>query len=180
MIDSVYSKNIHIISGQISIDDITLFMEKIQEISETFQITIQAFNADFICGKNHIYSAAVHAMRAEKQQSKTTHSLAMEFLLYAAGERQIKHALKKIGITQGKNNVVIVLFNIHKKTKNSVNQCIETLIDRFDIQIDDSLLTCSLQKIKNFGITETQLKTLTEKNYDYLILEKIAEVDIIK
>lgn len=173
-------ENIRIIAGSVFIDDVNRFMQKIQEISKTYQITIQAFNADMICGKNHIYSAVAHAIRAEKQNSKTTHSLAMELLLYAAGERQVKHALKKMGISQGNSNIALVIINLQRKTKNLPDQCIESLIDQFNIQLDDSVINCSTQKIKNFGITDQQLKTLSEENYEYLILEQIAQVDIIK
>lgn len=181
MVDTDKEKrNIHIIAGSVFIDDVNRFMQKIQELSKTNQITIQAFNADMICGRNHIYSAASHAIRAEKQNSKTTHSLAMELLLYAAGERQVKHALQKMGITSGKNNIVLVLIDTLQHSKNMVEQCIESLIDQFNIQLDDSVINCSLKKIKNFGITDNQLKTLSEKNYEYLILEQIAQVDIIK
>ena len=173
-------KNIHILSGQVNIDDVNSFMEKIQEISKINQITIQAFNADMICGKNHLYSAAAHAIRSEKQHSKTTHSLAMELLLYAAGERQVKHALEKMGITKGKNNLALVIVNFYSKKQNVVDRCIESLIEQFNIQIDDSLLICSMKKMKNFGITDKQLKSVSEENYEYLILEQIAQVDIIK
>ena len=172
-------KNIHILSGQVIIDDVNSFMEKIQEISKINHITIQAFNADMICGKNHLYSAAAHAIRSERQHSKTTHSLAMELLLYAAGERQVKHALEKMGITKGKNNLALVIVNFYSK-QNVVDRCIESLIEQFNIQIDDSLLICSMKKLKDFGITDKQLKSVSEENYEYLILEQIALVDIIK
>ncbi|MFO8077689.1 MAG: KEOPS complex subunit Cgi121 [Thermoplasmatota archaeon] len=181
MVDSNKEKrNIHIIAGSVFIVDVDRFMQKIQEISKRNQIIIQAFNADMICGKNHIYSAATHAIRAEKQNSKATHSLAMELLLYAAGERQVKHALQKMGITQGKSNIALVIINLQRKTKNLIDQCIESLIDQFNIQLDDSVITCSTKKIKNFGITDQQLKTLSEEKYEYLVLEQIAQVDIIK
>lgn len=49
-------------------------------------------------GEAHIRSAALHAERAFAEQRARTGSLALEFLLFLSGERQIRRALRAAGL----------------------------------------------------------------------------------
>ena len=90
-----------IVSAQGTIQDIDSFLQQVLSFSQENKIVIQAFNADVIYGKNHLASAVEHAVRAMKRKTNTTNSLAMEILLYASGERQLKLAIPKMGVKSG-------------------------------------------------------------------------------
>ena len=71
------------------------FLKIIGGYASKNNLIIQVFNADMIYGKNHIISAVEHAKRAMERKTNTTNSLEKEILLYASGERQLKHAIPK-------------------------------------------------------------------------------------
>ena len=90
-----------IIGAKGHISNIDDFLKKINNFCNKNSIIIQVFNAEIIFGRNHILSAYKHAKRAFEQKTNTTNSLAMEILLYASGERQLKLAIPKIGVKKG-------------------------------------------------------------------------------
>lgn len=98
-----------------TIRDIETFVQKLGRLSEKEKIVIQALNASVVYGKEHLVSAAMHAMRAFEQKTNATNSLALEVLLYAAGERQIHKAIKKMGVKKGKQTIAFVLIDTIKK-----------------------------------------------------------------
>lgn len=166
---------IKIIGAKGNIQNVESFLKKINNFSKNNKIIIQVFNADIIYGKNPLISAFEHAKRSFERNKNTTNSLEMEILLYASGERQLKTAIPKIGIKNGKSNIAFLLIN------NKIsNQLINQLLGKLSLTRDDEVLNGDIKTLKKFGITELELKTIKEEKYVNLILEKIALVDIIK
>ena len=87
-----------IIGAKGKIQDIDSFLKKIITLSNRYDMVIQVVNADFVYGKDHLFSAVEHAMRSFKNQMNSLNSLSLEILLYASGERQIQKAIEKIGV----------------------------------------------------------------------------------
>ena len=77
---------IEIIGAKAMIESIDGFLEKISSFEKKYNVEVQVFDADLIYGKNHLQSAYDHAKRAFENNKNSTNSLAMETLLYAAGE----------------------------------------------------------------------------------------------
>jgi len=172
--------SIDLVGGYVQIEDVNTFMQNIETFSSHHDIIIQVLNAKMVCGKNHLYSAAFHAYRAAKEHTQTTHSVSMEIILYASGERQIKLALEKMGVSKGKNQIAIVFLDLLKRDNTYMEQSIKKLLKDMMIKRDDSLLSASIEKVKNFGITKKERETVSKQNYHHLVLERIALVDIIK
>ena len=166
---------IKIVGAKGFIQDVDLFLEKVNNISKNYKITIQAFNADLIYGKNHLLSAYEHAKRAISRKTNTTNSLEMEILLYASGERQLKTAIPKIGVKAG-NSRVVFLFSNGKLSYQLINE----IIKEMSLTRDDNVIKGDIGTLKNFGFTKEEIFTVSEEKYGNLILEKIALVDIIK
>ncbi len=160
------------------IDDIDKFLNKINEISEQNNIIIQVFNADLIYGKKHLISAVNHAKRAFKNKTNTTNSLEMEIMIYAAGERQLKNAIPKIGIKKGKSKIAILFLN-HSVQEIEYDKIIY-LINELNLDINDKVLEGNINTLEKFGINRIELETVNEDKYQDLILEKVAIVDILK
>jgi len=164
-----------IVGAKGQIKNVDLFIDKVVSFAQEKNIAIQALNADMIYGKNHLISAVEHAKRAISQKKNTTNSLSMEILLYASGERQIKLAIPKMGVKQGKSNVAFV-FADGKISDNLVND----LLKKVSLNYDDKVLEGDIDTLKKFGINKKAIATVSEDRYGDLILEKVAMVDIIK
>jgi KEOPS complex subunit Cgi121 len=164
-----------IIGAKGKIQSIEKFLKKMESYSQNHNLTIQAFDADVIYGKNHLISAVEHAIRAMERKTNTTNSLGMEILLYASGERQLKIAIPKMGVKKGDTNIVFVF------TEGILsNQEINVILKQLSLIRDDSVLEGDINTLKKFGITEIEMNTVTKNKYGNLILEKVAMVDIIK
>jgi KEOPS complex subunit Cgi121 len=163
-----------IIGAKGNISDLDKFLKQIGNFSQKNKVTIQAFDADTIFGKDHLVSAVEHAVRAMNRKTNTTNSLEMEILLYASGERQLKLAIPKMGVKEGNVNVAFAI--VDKTSEKSVNEMLKML----SLVRDDKILEGSKDTLKKFGITEDEIKTVTKAKYGDLILEKVAMVDIIK
>ena len=164
-----------IVGAKGQIKDVDLFLEQVISFAQEKNIVIQMLNADMIFGKNHLISAVEHAKRAISQKNNTTNSLSMEILLYASGERQLKLAIPKMGVKQGKSNVAFV-FAGEKILDSMVND----LLKKVSLNHDDRVLEGDVNALERFGINKKALATVTEDKYEELILEKVAMVDIIK
>jgi len=157
------------------------FIKKIKEYAEKNKILIQVFNADLIYGEKHLISAFEHAKRAMEQKTNTTNSLEMEIFLYAAGERQLKNAIPKMGIKKGEGNLAFIFIDsIEGTQEKELDQIVDEFLKQFRLIRDDKVLEGDIYTLKKFGLTKVEIETVTKNKYQDLILEKIAMVDIIK
>ena len=166
---------IKIVGAKGNMRDVDSFLKQIISFTKKHNFVIQVFNANLIYGKNHLISATEHAFRAMKQKTNTTNSLAMEILLYASGERQLKLAIPKMGIKKGNNNIAFVFTN-----SNISDRIVNDVLKQLDLERDDKVLEGDVNTLKKFGISKKEIETLREDKYGHLILEKVALVDIIK
>ena len=172
---------IKIVGAQGNIKNVDDFLKKVFSFAQEHRVIIQLFDADVIYGKNHLISAAEHAIRAFERKENTTNSLVMEILLYASGERQLKLAISKMGIKAGKGNVAFVLIDDIKDAKGKIsNQLTDELLKLVSLKRDDKVLEGNKETLRKFGISENEINTVTKAKYGDLILEKVAMVDIIK
>jgi len=165
-----------IIGAKGNIQNINHFLDRLRIFSDKNSVIIQVFNAEVIYGKKHLISAFEHAKRAIEQKTNTTNSLEMEILLYAAGERQLKLAIPKMGFKKGRSNLAIIAVSKDKK----IDQIVEKLLSEFNLDRDDKLLEGDENTLKKFGLNQKEIKTVAKAKYQDLILEKVAMVDIIK
>jgi KEOPS complex subunit Cgi121 len=173
---------ITIIGARGSIRNVEVFVQQLLDFSQNEHMVIQALDATVVYGKDHLMSATDHAVRAFERKTNSTNSLALEILLYAAGERQIQKAIKKIGVKKGRQQIAFVITDrVNKQKKSSFDESvIHRLLARFHLTKDDTILEGDRLTLKRFGITDRELSTLPESKYGELILEKVALVDVIK
>jgi tRNA threonylcarbamoyladenosine modification (KEOPS) complex Cgi121 subunit len=168
---------IKIIGAKGQIDNVDTFLTNLSNYALKNKVGIQVFDADMVYGTLHLRSAFEHAKRAIKQKSSTTNSLEMELLLYTSGERQLKLAIPKVGIKKGNVHIAFLFFS---KKSNIDPRVINKIISINKFHIDNSVLQGDIQTLRNFGIRENEIKTVTKAKYEDLILEKVAMVDVIK
>ena len=164
-----------IVGAKGNIQSVDKFLKKVDILAKEYDILIQVFDAEVIYGKNHLISAVEHALRAMDRKTNATNSLAMEILLYASGERQLKIAIPKMGIKKGKKNIAFVII------KESLSEkIVSDILNQLSLDREDKVLQGSIDTIKKFGISEEEIDTVAKSKYGDLILEKVAMVDIIK
>ena len=171
--------NIYVISGYITIDVIDTFIGDIKKYDNDDCI-VQAFNGEMIFGRLHLLSSIEHTLRAKEQGRLISHSLSMELLLYASGERQLKRAIPKIGIDTGINSVVVVIITKKTDKKDIKKKIKDLLISSYCFKEDPRVLEPSLHALQRYGITKKELTSIPPDQYHHLVLEKVAMVDIIK
>ena len=169
---------IKIIGAKGNIKDIDDFLKKVEDFSNKYNITIQSFNAEMIFGKDHIISAVEHAKRSIERKTNTTNSLEKEILLYASGDRQLKLAIPKMGVKEGSGNIAFVLVN--NENSDISNKITNDFLNSLNLKGDDKILEGNRETLRKFGIKDNEIETVTKEKYGYIILEKVAMVDILK
>lgn len=163
------------IGGCKKIENVEQTIKMAKNFSKENGITVQLMDADLIYGKDHLISSIMHAQRAFEESRNSSDSLAIEILLYASGKRQIKDAIKFIGIKEGKPAAIIMVTEGREIPKNAIDELLRGL----GLERDDSVIKNKNDKIlKEFGISNEEIEA-TNSPKD-LILEKVAMVDLIK
>ena len=132
---------------------------------------IQLLDARLVCGRDHLLAAYEHAERAMREGTNVAKTLAVEFVLYAAGERQISDAIRKVGVRDDTEEFALVTFG-----GGDPDEALRAL----DLSRDDRVLEPSRQKLQAFGITEAELRSVPPAQTSDLVLERVALVDLLK
>src|SRR5213592_5015350 len=101
-------------------------------------------DARSVFGRDHLESAARHAIRARDSNTMSSRSLAMETLLYASGQRQVQDAIRVAGLRRETTMVGIVLFGDAK---------INELLEAMGWRRDDEVLNPASKALAAFGIS---------------------------
>jgi len=132
---------------------------------------IQLLDARLVCGRDHLASAAEHAERAMREGTNAAKALAVEFLLYASGERQIADALAKMGIRSNTTEFAVVAFG---------GLDVPPALVALALTRDDSVLEASRQKLRAFGLSDAEIDSVPGDRQTDLVLERVAMVDLLK
>jgi KEOPS complex subunit Cgi121 len=140
---------------------------------------VQLFNADLVATWEHIYFAVINALMAIKTKHNISKSLAVETVLFASAQRQIKKALDLIGVKSDTQNVAIVIIS---KNAESTKTCLLTMSKLLRTNPDETVLDFSetkMEKIKNaFAISETEFEGVSpielEQKLVDVVLERVA------
>jgi tRNA threonylcarbamoyladenosine modification (KEOPS) complex Cgi121 subunit len=147
----------------VKIADSATFMEMTRR-EKPRDIWVQFFNADLVATWEHLYFAALNALTAFRSKRGISKSVAMETLLYASAQRQIKKALARMGVKRDVSNVALVVIG---ESPESVGAVLEAVSKRVDAAADESVLELQGEKVQGireaFGITEKELDAVVEK-----------------
>ena len=149
-----------------------------KEIKQT--VDMQFFDAELIASQEHLYFATLNALQAFQNKTNISKSPAMETMLFAAAQRQIKRAIQRSGIKPETKNMAVLIIG---EKQNPIQLVLKAIRDYFGVEPDDKVLEMSKIKekkiIKAFQITDEELKTII-KNDDYeaavvnLVIERVA------
>jgi KEOPS complex subunit Cgi121 len=143
-------------------------------------VEIQFFDAEVIATWQHLYFAVLNALTAFKNEENFSKSAAMETMLYASAQRQIRKATELVGIKRTSSKMAVLIIGGKTETAKSSLSMISTLTSG---QPDDRVLKISKEKAamiqKAFDVSETELKTVMEedgleKALVNLVIERMA------
>jgi KEOPS complex subunit Cgi121 len=99
---------VKLVEGIADVDDLGSFLDRLDEIAAAHGCTVQAFDARYVVGRDHLRRAVELADRAIERGEAVARERGVEILLYAAGRRQIDRALT-MGLEEGRCPVVVLV-----------------------------------------------------------------------
>jgi len=139
---------------------------------------IQFFDAKLIAGRDHLLFAALNALNAFKNKLNISNSLAMETLLYASAQHQIKDAVTLLGIKPNSRQLAVLIL---AETPSKASNVMESVSKLIQGQRDDQVIEFSNEKADGlkrlFQISEQELeaKTLRKGAEKEALLDLVVE-----
>jgi len=141
---------------------------------------VQFFNAELVATWQHLYFAVLNALLAFKNERNISKSVAMEAMLYASAQRQIRKAIDLMGVKCSSADVAVVIIG---ESAESVESFLSAVSKRVGEEPDDTVLELSKEKVQGireaFGITDAELEAVMEKTNGGqalvdLVIERVA------
>ena len=138
---------------------------------------VQFFNAELVATWQHIYFAVLNALMAFENKRNISRNIAVEVMLYASAQRQIRKAIDLIGVKCDLANVAVVIVG---ESPSCVKSVLSAVSKRISVEPDDAVLELSKEKMlsirRAFGISEKELDTVMEKNnVEQALVEMVVE-----
>ncbi len=141
--------------------DIDEIFRKVESYREEHDVFLQLFDASKVIGEEHLLWAYQKAEEAFENDENRAVSLDMETLLWASAQWQIKDAIDKMGVSNNLEKAVVL-----------IEGNVGGVLEGFDAERDDDIIEPSIEKMKNFGVSSVELKSVS-RPYD-LVFEKMA------
>jgi len=159
----------------VEIKNVQEFLEKIRKQTPP-ETEAQFFNGDLVATWQHLYFAVLNALTAFKNKSNISKSLAVETMLYASAQHQIRKAVELLGIKPGMRNIAMVVLGRGVETVEAV---IAAVPRSAKVQVDDSVLKMSEAKARNiretFEISDTELETMKKDSVEEALVDLVIE-----
>jgi len=97
-----------VLEGRATIEDVDAAVAELAAMGDEHGCTIQAFDARYLVGREHLERAVELADRAIERGENVARDRGVEILLYAAGRRQIDDALA-MGVEAGEQDVAVLI-----------------------------------------------------------------------
>lgn len=145
----------------------------VAEIDSKHSTITQVFDAEKVAGKEHLLHAAFLALLSEDRGERFANDPRLNLLCWAAAERQIGVALKKMGINLETKEVAVMIVG---RDPSSVSSSAEE-VSRF-LERDDDVLNLDEEKRKR--LSEVFSLPPIREEVEKLVLEKIALLELEK
>ncbi len=140
-------------------------------------VVVQFFNADLIATWEHLYFAVVNALMAFETERNISRDLAVEVVLYASAQRQIRKAIELLGVKADCADVAVVVV---AEAPRAVEATLQSLSKQFSRKQEDQALELSPAKVQSirraFTIADDELAVITKKgDVDRALVDLIIE-----
>ena len=165
-----------VVEGVAEIADLDAFLGRIDDIAADHVVTVQAFDARYVVGRNHLERAVELADRAFDRGENVARERGVEILLYAAGRRQIDDALA-MGVSEGRTPVAVVVSDTagDETVEAAAADAVADLLDPAA-----TLDTVDAERVRAFfDVTEAELGVV-DGDLTALVAERVALLDVEK
>jgi len=156
------------------IEDINAFFNLVRK--KAADAEIQILNANLIASWEHLYFAALNALKAFQGKLNISNSLAMETLLYASAQRQIDKAIDLLGKKPQCSKIAVLII---AKTLKEAKSALENVSKLVSGERDDTTLQLADEKIEGirrlFDISDLEMESKLKRKE----LEKETLVDLV-
>jgi KEOPS complex subunit Cgi121 len=158
------------------VEHVDLWMRQLQRAAASLDLSAQALDAGAACGTVHMESALLHARRAFDRGDNLARTLWVEWVLCAAGVRQVDVAFQRAGIRPGTEEFAILL--LAEEGKDVSDEAVTTLLEMLGLERDDAVLECTEAALLRLGVGQAELAAVPETRWPDLALERVALLDL--
>ncbi|MFP4590386.1 MAG: KEOPS complex subunit Cgi121 [Halobacteriales archaeon] len=155
-----------ILHGRLGADDVDETLGHLEAVAMETGATVQAFDARYLVGPEHLHRAVELADRAIDRGQAVADDRAVEILLYAAGRRQIDEALG-MGLSDPAAPVAVVVDGGDEAT--AAERVRARLAEEHD---PEGIAPEAARVVDFFDVTEAELATGADLRD--LVLERVA------
>lgn len=168
-----------LLEGEIVVDDVDRVVATLTDVGAEYDCTIQAFDASYIAGREHIERALALADRAIERGENVARDRGVEILLYAAGRRQINKALE-MGLEAGDNEAVVLVDGQRESADEA--GAVTALRERLDLTPGQTLATehADEELLREFFDIGAAELAATDASLAELVRERVALLDVEK
>jgi tRNA threonylcarbamoyladenosine modification (KEOPS) complex Cgi121 subunit len=156
------------VEGRPKVDEI---VRTLRELAQESPALVALFDAEAIAGDRHLLSAWAHLGRSRGRGEARLRDRAAELALYVAGDDQLPRALAKVGVTGATERMVLVAERPHDPV---------ALLERFGLEPDPSAYPrpVTAELLERLGISEAERRAVPAAQWEGLVLERVALVDL--
>ena len=158
----------------VKIKDVNVFLEHARK--EIKEAHVQFFDAKLIAGHQHLYFSALNALKAFERKLNISSNLAVEALLYASAQRQIRKAVDMLGIKEDSSQVAVLII---AENRQRIDNCLKVVSSLMLGERDDHVLELTDEKIEDvknlFGVSDLEIEAKLRRKG----LEREALVDLV-
>jgi tRNA threonylcarbamoyladenosine modification (KEOPS) complex Cgi121 subunit len=164
--------------SNVQIEDAEGFLKATRR--EQQDTAVQFFNAELVATWEHLYFAVLNALTAFRNKSNISKNVAVEVMLYASAQRQIRKAIALVGVKRDSAQVAVVILG---ENPLAVKAAFSSVSKRVDAEPDETVLALSNGKVQSiretFSVSDGELATVIAKG-DFqqalvnLIIERMA------
>ncbi|MEM3565906.1 MAG: KEOPS complex subunit Cgi121 [Candidatus Bathyarchaeia archaeon] len=163
----------------VKIADVEDFLETVRKCLAK-NVEAQFFDAWLVVTWQHLYFAALNAINAFKNGINISKSLAVEMLLYASAQRQIRKAMSLLGVKPNCEAIAVLVVGEKAEDVETALQVISNVVGG---RRDDAVLELSREKIgvirEAFEISDAELEAIVKGNdlmqaLVNLVIERVA------
>jgi tRNA threonylcarbamoyladenosine modification (KEOPS) complex Cgi121 subunit len=159
----------------VRVGDAEEFVKSVREEKQQ-RVWVQFFDAELVATWQHLHFAVLNALLAFKNERNVSKSVAMEVMLYASAQHQIKKAIDFMGVKCDSANVAAVIIG---ESPGTVKAVLSAVSNRIVAEPDETVLELSRKKAQRireaFGITEKELEAVMEKDDSEALVKLVIE-----
>jgi len=141
----------------VKIRDVDEFLNLVR--SKAGSCHIQVLDASLVAGFEHLYFAVLNALKSFESGLNISKSLAVEILLFASGQDQIRRAIEILGVKPSSSDIALIIVADSRdkaiSVLNNVSDVLDGEKDQSVIELTDEKLSTIMRK---FNISEAELE----------------------